>query len=205
MAQFLGGSIAPLHALLRGLHDGGELQLGDVAGGRAAATYARITGQPLPRGDLMRWLGETEVSQYPPLEMALARVDELIAGLQAAPELAVELEGCHLSRRETEVQATCYTAGARYVRHVDNNDDTEGRQRADGRRSGRRITCIIYANPDWSPGGRIRGPHAGGRAERLLPGCLAGDGGELRLYPDGGETFDVQPLANRLVVFWSDA
>ena len=154
---FLPGGADPLHGLLRQLHEQGDLQLGDVAGGRAAATYARITGQPLPRGDLMRWLDEEEVSKHTVLQAALASIDELLLGLQSAPMLAEELEGCQLCRRHNEVQATCYQSGARYVRHVDNNDDTADdgrpeRRRADGRRSGRRVTCIIYANPEWRAG-----------------------------------------------------
>jgi hypothetical protein len=155
--DFLADGATPLHELLCQLHGQGDLQLGDIAGGRAAATYARITGQPLPRGDLMRWLDGEEVSKHTALQAALASIDNLVLGLQSAPILAEELEGCQLCRRDNEVQATCYQSGARYVRHVDNNDDTADdgrprRRRADGRRSGRRITCIIYANPDWSPG-----------------------------------------------------
>ncbi|KAL1528526.1 hypothetical protein AB1Y20_009869 [Prymnesium parvum] len=178
----LRGGIENLLSSLHEMHQRGELQLGDIAGGRAAATYSRITGTPLPRGDHMRWLSKHDVSQHVAVQEALATLDEFVAGIARAPALASELKGCRLCRHDDEVQATCYLDGARYVRHVDNNDDAAGRRRLDGLRSGRRVTCILYANPSWK----------------------AGDGGELRLYPIGSDAVDVQPLANRLVVFWSD-
>ena len=82
----------------------------------------------------MRWLDEEAVSQHEPLEAALASIDELLAGLQSTPYLVDDLEGGRLSRKQNEVQATCSQSGARYTRHVDNNDDTEGEGRT-GRRT----------------------------------------------------------------------
>ncbi|RFC53980.1 2OG-Fe(II) oxygenase [Brumimicrobium aurantiacum] len=51
----------------------------------------------------------------------------------------------------------------------------------DGRRN-RMISVIIYLNQDWK----------------------TGDGGELRVYPEGQNTFDIPPLENRMVMFRSD-
>ena len=76
--------------------------------------------------------------------------------------------------------------GSRYVRHTD-----------DAREQTRRLTCIFYVNPDWEEA----------------------DGGQLCLYLGhlgrvslSGETAPrpptiatITPLANRLVLFWSDA
>ena len=76
--------------------------------------------------------------------------------------------------------------GSRYVRHTD-----------DAREQTRRLTCIFYVNPDWEEA----------------------DGGQLCLYLGHlgrvsliGETAPrpptiatITPLANRLVLFWSDA
>lgn len=66
-----------------------------------------------------------------------------------------------------------------YPRHVDNPDG-----------NGRILTCIIYLNSEWE----------------------SGDGGELRLAPAwpadharAAPFFDIAPLLNRLVLFWSDA
>ena len=108
--------------------------------------------------------------------------DAAVASLQASPFLANEWkrgesdEEMPQPLKRDEMQVTCYPGGgARYVRHVDNNTD-----------NGRRVTCILYANPMWEDG----------------------DGGELRLYPTNGlptDVVDVAPLHNRLVLFWSDA
>ena len=76
--------------------------------------------------------------------------------------------------------------GSRYVRHTD-----------DAREQTRRLTCIFYVNPDWeeADGGQL---------------CLyLGHLGRMSLI---GETAPrpptiatITPLANRLVLFWSDA
>ena len=168
-------------------------EAGDVAGGRAAAAYARITGQAMPRGDLMKFLSHEEVAKHSALQPVFEELDSAVAALQRAPQLSAEwvpsssdsssppLRQPPPPLRREEMQLTCYPgSGTRYVRHVDNND---------GRRAGRRITCILYANTGWQPG----------------------DGGELRLHientreEEGALAHDVQPLANRLVCFWSDA
>jgi len=46
----------------------------------------------------------------------------------------------------------------------------------------RKVTAIYYCNPNWQ----------------------RGDGGELRLWGNGGLVEDVAPISDRLVVFWSD-
>ena len=133
---------APVRELLQSLHAEGELQPGDVAGGRAAAAYARITGQALPRGDLLALLDNEGAAKYPRLIPLLTAMDELMAGLARAPALAAELAGRDPLCRQ-EVQLTCYPArGTRYVRHVDNNDEQASGQR----RGGRLLTAIYYPN-----------------------------------------------------------
>jgi len=104
-----------------------------VAGGRAAAAYARIIGQPLPRGDLMRFLEPAEVAEHAPLAALMAAMDALVAAhpnpnpdpdpdpnpnpnpnpdpdqvaaLEAEADLAGEMAGCSPLARE-EVQRTC--------------------------------------------------------------------------------------------------
>jgi SM-20-related protein len=44
------------------------------------------------------------------------------------------------------------------------------------------ISLIIYLNKDWKNG----------------------DGGELRIYPQGNNSSDIQPLFNRCILFRSD-
>jgi hypoxia-inducible factor (prolyl hydroxylase) len=181
-----GRDVEAFQQLLRELRS--SLGAGDVAGGRAAAAYARITKQALPRGDLMRFLSQAEATEHLALQPALAAIDAVVQGLQRSPRLAEEWsrpDGCPVPplRRE-EMQVTCYPGdGARYVRHIDNNAPVSPAHR----RTGRRVTCILYANPCWEPS----------------------HGGELRIYQheDTPEStrVDVAPLSNRLCLFWSDA
>lgn len=49
-------------------------------------------------------------------------------------------------------------------------------------RNNRMISLIIYLNKDWKNG----------------------DGGELRIYPQGNNSSDIQPLFNRCILFRSD-
>ena len=100
-------SVAATHQLLTQLRESGDLQPGDVAGGRAAAAYARITGQALPRGDLMRFLECTEAAKHAALATLFAATDSLIGALEGAPALASHLHGWTALQRE-EVQLTCY-------------------------------------------------------------------------------------------------
>ena len=65
--------------------------------------------------------------------------------------------------------------GSVYPLHVDNSLGITGSDT-------RKLTCILYLNPDYAKG----------------------DGGELRLVLDENETLDLDPRGGRLVVFWSD-
>jgi len=150
----------------------------------------------------MRWLGPSESSRHPALAQLLSALDDLVRELEISPHLPELRSSSPLIRNE--IQLTCYPGGgARYVRHVDNNDgggSGEGGGEGGGeqsltrpRRRGRVLTTIYYANPTW----------------------CAQDGGELRIYTAGegkgglaadeGEVAtDVEPLGDRLVCFWSD-
>ena len=127
----------------------------------------------------MCWLQAEQEAQHPPLQQLLATMDAVVACLHHEPALEDEPSLKDVLQRR-EVQLTCYPGGgARYVRHVD--------ALGGGGSVGRRLTCIYYANPSW---------------ERE-------HGGELRLHSrraagGSGESVDVTPLANRLVIFWSD-
>jgi hypoxia-inducible factor (prolyl hydroxylase) len=70
---------------------------------------------------------------------------------------------------------TCYPPGGKYTKHVDNGGATS---------NGRRLTALFYLNNEWKDG----------------------DGGELVVYEKGGKTVKdtIQPVADRLVLFWSD-
>ena len=76
----------------------------------------------------------------------------------------------------SRAMVTCYPPGARYTKHVDNGGNTS---------NGRRLTTLFYLNEDWK----------------------AGDGGELAMYEQDDAVrckVTVEPIADRLVLFWSD-
>jgi Rps23 Pro-64 3,4-dihydroxylase Tpa1-like proline 4-hydroxylase len=78
-------------------------------------------------------------------------------------------------KNRSRAMVTCYPPGSRYTKHVDNG----GRQS-----NGRRLTTLFYLNEDWD----------------------SADGGELAVYAPGGQPLleTVPPIADRLVMFWSD-
>ena len=113
-----------------------------------------------------------------------AQRTELRELLRAVDELVLALMtdrgvadrlGAGVQLQRHEIQATCYPGTG--ATYPRHLDET-------GAFATRRVlTCIFYANPQWQQS----------------------DGGELRLHVSGGRTLDVQPLANRLILFWSDA
>ena len=122
--------------------------------------------------------GSVQSSEWPALGALLAKIETLVAelGQKNKPN---EFSGCSTRSR---AMVTLYTGqdgdGSRYTRHYDN---------ANG--NGRRVTAVYYVNTGWR------------RAY----------GGQLRLYNSSvpGEAvptcfIDVEPLADRLVLFYSD-
>ena len=170
------GFLGATAASALGAHVRGMRTAGELAPGEVAAGLQQAT-----RGDLMRWLtpgggaGAGGSGVAPSLRTLLGALDELVLSLQRCIP-----ELARLSLLRHEVQATCYPGnGARYTRHVD-----------DASRRGRVLTCILYLNEAWH----------------------AGAGGELRLHLSPAATgaaaakvVDVQPISDRLLVFWSDA
>jgi 2OG-Fe(II) oxygenase superfamily len=68
--------------------------------------------------------------------------------------------------------------GSTYPLHVDNTLGVTGSPHDDCRK----LTCILYLNPDYEEG----------------------DGGELRLLLLNGGCLDLDPRGGRMVIFWSD-
>lgn len=134
------------------------------------------------RSDLMRWVNPAKAERCTGLSDVLSQLDALVAALQHEPALIDEWTPGRSLRRH-EIQVTCFPGdGSHFARHVDNGSEPiTACARIHGRK-GRRLTAIVYANDHWQPK----------------------DGGALRLYPDGGEVVDVQPLANRMCIFFSD-
>eukprot|EP00966_Prymnesium_polylepis_P061375 1423895-Prymnesium_polylepis.1 len=160
-------------------HLGGGLARGGVT------ECARVAA----RGDLMKWVAlcdEVTKQQQLGVRHVLAALDALISKLQSKDSLlgSPEFLGrVRLQRRE--FQATCYPAGCTgYIRHVDDSQATRKRV----------LTCILYLNPGWS----TQTSHDSAGALRVYPKPR----GATRANDWRG--FDVAPLHNRLVLFWSD-
>ena len=174
--------------LLRSMHARGELQPGRVKGGLSEAQ----------RSDLMKHMpGAAE--QPPALRRLLLALDRLLLALRRQEGMA-DLKAVPLVR--AEVQLTCYPGdSSRYVRHTD-----------DARQQTRKLTCIMYANPEWAAGDggelRLHLGGAGGRGQASGAGAGAGAdvaaGGQMHMETVA-RVETLAPLENRLVVFWSDA
>ncbi|MEW6432465.1 MAG: 2OG-Fe(II) oxygenase [Myxococcota bacterium] len=111
------------------------------------------------RGDRITWISEGDVRG--PLGDVWGRFDALMDAVNQAAWMGL---------RRFDLQLAHYAPGAHYDRHRDAfpGDDN------------RRVTAIVYLNPDWRP------EH----------------GGRLRLFAP--EPIDVDPVADRLVVFLSE-
>ena len=157
------------------LRQAGRLKASRLAGGRSGAMTSYT--HSAVRGDLVSWFNGEEAEQGA-LPSYLLRVDTLIDQLK--PRLQ-QLQG--ITGRSNAMVACYPGGGARYVRHCDNSCDAGSGNRCNGRR----LTAILYLNCDWQPG----------------------DGGELRLFepfapPGRPPLADVQPLADRVVLFFAD-
>jgi len=129
------------------------------------------------RGDMLLWLaGSGAKDSCPALKSVDCKVEAFGRRLRQSLSAAASVR---LTAR-TDSMVTCYPGGGtKYGAHVDNPD-------GDGREDGRKITMVFYLNKDWTP--KV--------------------GGKLRIYEGkdlDSKYVDVEPLGNRLVVFWSDS
>lgn len=141
------------------------LALPSHPGGLSRATTHHHDG--VSRGDDTAWLtlAMTEDGPVPMPALALlwSRFDALRMQLN---------RGAYLGLERFELQAAHYPgAGPGYVRHRD--------AFLGGAQPNRRMTAILYLNPDWSPA------------------C----GGRLRLHPVERAPEDIDPVLDRLVLF----
>ncbi|CAK0903230.1 unnamed protein product [Prorocentrum cordatum] len=102
-----------------------------------------------------------------------AAVDELVDALGSCPAIAQRLAHTDFAN---SAMFTVYPGGAsRYIKHTDNSALTDGR----------RLTAILYLNKVWEPS----------------------HGGQLRIFEPTMQSVqfkaDIEPLFNRLVLFWS--
>lgn len=108
---------------------------------------------------------------------------DIVAGLTRLQENLRTRAWLSLPRRE--LQLACYPGGGvGYARHLDSfAHPVAAGQAAPGLLTHRKMTAIVYLNPDWGDD----------------------DGGALRIWPDDGAApIDVAPLLGRLVVFQSE-
>jgi SM-20-related protein len=121
------------------------------------------------RDDAIAWVHDLPgfPAETPALAALAARFDALGEALRREAMVPV---------RSHELQVARYAGdGARYARHLDAFRDRAATAPA------RRVTAIVYLNPDWVPA----------------------HGGALRVFLPAGPR-DVEPRAGRLVVFLSD-
>eukprot|EP00439_Symbiodinium_sp_Y106_P034700 s4847_g4.t1 len=103
----------------------------------------------------------------------LEALDALVEGLQGCPAVANRLQ--HVDWANGAMFAIYPGDSSRYIKHVDNSLGTDGR----------RLTAVLYLNKDWKPehGGCLR------VFEPTMQSCQV--------------KRDIEPVWNRLVVFWS--
>eukprot|EP00435_Cladocopium_sp_Y103_P048262 s157_g14.t1 len=168
------------------LYEESEMQEGATTGG------SERVGIP-HRGDVLKWIGydgESEASRcvsafVDHIEQSMMAIGD--AATTVAPEVAQAVSSV---KWRSETMLTCYPGKnrARYFRHTDNSSG-----------NGRLLTALVYLNENWQQG----------------------DGGELRLFYPGAAgrhagkdgisgkknlkvRMEVEPLWNRLLLFWSD-
>jgi len=161
-----------------GVRAAGRLQASRLAGGRngSMVTYTHTA----VRGDHVGWFDGEEPGLWGRGTLAryLVKVDTLVA------QLGTRMTQLGAIASRSKAMIACYPGGgARYVRHCDNSCDSGQGERCNGRR----LTAIFYLNEGWAPL----------------------DGGELRVFapyaPAGSAPLaDVQPLFDRLLLFWAD-
>jgi hypoxia-inducible factor (prolyl hydroxylase) len=176
----------------------GKFDSSQVGGGRTGNGLDTHTATKI-RGDKVLHLGGDAVLAGEdedgagitfPLQPLLAKFD-VILGVAAR-----EIEELHGIKERSKCMAAIYAGDghASYVRHVDNPD-----------KNGRKLTVLYYLNLDWdveSLGGQLRLFKK--RSQNST--SASGDGGGGSKGEEHGieEHVDIAPLADRLVLFWSD-
>jgi len=169
------------------LKNGNMLRPGLVAGGRVGKGE-RVVNRDI-RSDELAFYAAGTLSYYDTAtpnsagdekEIVLHSVDALLKEIDAfikklLPKVS-ELRDKHTVLLRSKAMLTCYPGnGSKYTRHVDNPNE-----------NGRILTVIYYLNASYNK---------------------ETDGGEIMLHiPDGSseKEFIVEPVADRLLVFWSD-
>ncbi|KAL3146189.1 Egl nine 1 [Trebouxia sp. C0010 RCD-2024] len=128
-----------LHAEVLRLHSLGSLQQASQVGMMPDMRMDKFTDVSA-RDDQIMWLHEGEAQS--PETSARVQAMQVLQDLQTDLHAVMRLE-----KRSAEYQLAVYMgAGSQYVKHRDALPDDA----ADSNQ--RRVTAILYANPDWAPG-----------------------------------------------------
>ena len=215
----LGAStVASLRAEVEGVRRAGRLKASELGGGRTGSNVAFTRAEA--RGDSIGWFTGGEAALWP--DGTLARYLDVLDGLMGA--LGKRVPQLRATTKRSKAMIACYPgSGARYVRHHDNAcSRSEGEQC-----NGRRLTAILYLNEGWevAHGGHLRlyppyKPDAAKEALQELQAWLltqhdAADAemvahtfherlAEITTNDDAPPLCDVAPIADRLILFYSD-
>ena len=213
---------AVVSALAGDANRGGSAQSGRVGSGEGSGSSASAL-----RSDRSMW-ARPGAKLAPAIEVYVRRADDLVAALRggayhgdghdARPASAEDAaQRARLALRLTTHRSDAMLAvyprgGAKYVRHTDNVCDPVG---VGSRCNGRRLTVVYYLNAPEEEQQQQEQQHdheqrqqQGLDVERQPPRGLFASGA-LRLFATGAidsePRVDVEPLVDRLVLFWSDA
>lgn len=164
------------------LGEGGALVFDNVLGGDVAArTFSAIA----------RLAGEGELRAAAVGRQGLKRLDgtvrqDLIAWLDDQADPAFDATKALFEAVRVEVNAQCWLGLERFDTQValypGDGAHYERHRDAFLGPASRRLTAIYYPNVDWEPS----------------------HGGQLRVFFEDGSSLDIEPIADRLVIFLSD-
>lgn len=211
---------AVISALAGDVNRGGSAQSGRVGSSEGSGSSASAL-----RSDRSMW-ARPGATLAPAIERYVRRADNLIAALRGtcrgdghdapptAPEDAAQRARLALQRtthRSDAMLAIYPRGGAKYVRHTDNVCDPVG---VGSRCNGRRLTAVYYLNAPEEEQQQQHDQEQRQHRQQVLDSQTPAPrnsfaSGALRLFETGAidsePRVDVEPLMDRLVLFWSDA
>eukprot|EP00927_Polykrikos_kofoidii_P046057 TRINITY_DN40241_c0_g1_i1.p1 TRINITY_DN40241_c0_g1~~TRINITY_DN40241_c0_g1_i1.p1 ORF type:complete len:747 (-),score=105.54 TRINITY_DN40241_c0_g1_i1:34-2094(-) len=165
-----------LRSEVESAHSANQLVPGGLINGRVVSADDSKYESTVTRGDLIGWF-DPDDKGWPygrTLDSFLVKVGTLSSELAGAG-----VKECSKITARAKPMVACYPGGgAHYVKHVDNDGKHELCKR-------RIMTALVYLNSSWKHG----------------------DGGELVIFDSEDTDVErrvVEPLSNRLVIFWSD-
>ena len=142
------------------------------------------------RGDKLAYFDGTESNwPGPTLSKVLQKLNTLIVelgGMSGNEDLNQVQNELKSIKTRSRAMITCYPPGGYYATHVDNPCG-----------NGRRITFILYLNPEWKA--------EDGASLRIHPPMIIPSSSHWQSsYNHITETVEIEPIFNRLILFFSD-